>query len=379
VATKRKGNGEGSVTLRKDGRWVARFTAADGTRRPLYAKTRAEASRKLRAAMKQNDEGTLPVAGKRSVEQFLNAWLAGVESTLQPTTFRRYEQYMRNQAIPAIGKVQLKSLTPEHLTHLYKVHLDDGLSPTTVGHLHTALHTALSQAVKWNYVPRNVAGLAKKPKPARNEMKTLNEDEALRLLDAARADRFEALYVLALTTGLRQGELLALRWRDVHLDRAVLQVRGTLQPTREGLKIAAPKTKSSANERRLAPVAIDAIRRHKIAQNAERLRLGEAWEDNDFVFANEVGRPVSASNLRARSFIPLLKKAHVPTVRFHDLRHTAATLMLEKNVHPKIVSAMLGHSSIAITLDTYSHVTKTAYDQATASMEEIFGGGRRSS
>ena len=281
---------------------------------------------------------------------------------------------MRLQAIPEIGRVQLKALSPEHLNRLYATWAERGLSPTTLSHLHTVLHTALAQAVKWNYVPRNVTELVKKPKMAHREMAVLSRDQAQRLLETARGDRNEALYVVALSTGMRQGELLALRWKDVNLDRGTAQVVATLQPTPEGLRISEPKTKSSRRQVQLTPMAIDALRRHRTAQNTERLALGSAWEDNDLVFANAVGKPILASTLIRLSFAPLLKRAGLPRIRFHDLRHTAATLLLEQGVHPKMVSAMLGHSTIAITLDLYSHVTDTMHKDATAAMQNILTG-----
>ena len=168
--------------------------------------------------------------------------------------------------------------------------------------------------------------------------------------------------------------MLALRWPDVDLDACSLHVRGTMQRTKHGLRIESPKTAGSRRRVSLTRTAIEALRRHKAAQNVERLRCGAAWEDQGLVFANELGRPIEAGNLLRRSFWPLLTKAELPRIRFHDLRHTAATLMLMKGVHPKIASEMLGHSKIGITLDLYSHVTPTMQQQAADALEEVLGG-----
>ncbi len=195
-------------------------------------------------------------------------------------------------------------------------------------------------------------------------MQTLDVDQARQLLDAVRGDRFEALYVLALTTGLRQGELLALRWRDVDLGDGSLRVVGTLYRLGKGsLTIGPPKTAGSRRQVTLPSLAVDALGRHKDNQSAQRLLCGDAWEDHGLVFTNEVGRPMDATNLRRRYFQPLLERAGLPRIRFHDLRHTAATLLLSQDVHPKIVSERLGHSRVGITLDLYSHVTPTMQRQ----------------
>lgn len=177
--------------------------------------------------------------------------------------------------------------------------------------------------------------------------------------------------MVALTTGMRQGELLGLRWRDVDLDRAAVQIRGTMQATSEGLRFAETKTRGSRRQVYLTDRAVDALRQHRKRQAEERLRMGAAWEDNDLVFANQVGKPIPASNLLRRSFEPLLKRADLPRIRFHDLRHSAATLLLEQGIHPKIVSEMLGHTRISTTLDLYSHVTPTMQRQAVAAFEAL--------
>ena len=186
----------------------------------------------------------------------------------------------------------------------------------------------------------------------------LGEVVARRFLEAARGDRFEALYVLAITAGLRQGELLALRWRDVDLAGRTVRVTGSLQNLPgDGLTIVEPKTAGSRRNVSMGATATEALRRHRAGQAEERLSLGDAWDDHDLVFPNATGKPMNPSNLLIRSYRILLERAGVPRIRFHDLRHTAATLMLGRGVHPKIVSEMLGHSTVTITLDLYSHVT----------------------
>jgi integrase len=220
-------------------------------------------------------------------------------------------------------------------------------------------------------VARNVADLVTPPRAERHEMQTLSPEQARAFLEAAQGDRFHALYVLALSTGMRQGELLALRWHDVGLETSTVQVTGSLQQVNGGYVVTEPKTHSSRRRLVLTKSAIEALRLHRVAQAEERLRLGPAWEDNDLVFANEIGGFVDASNLVRRSFLPLLRRADLPRVRFHDLRHSAATLLLGRGVHPKVVAEMLGHSQISVTLDLYSHVTPTMQQEAASVMDAV--------
>ncbi len=186
-------------------------------------------------------------------------------------------------------------------------------------------------------------------------------------------DRLRPLYVLAVTTGMRLGELLALRWANVDLPNHRLSIRGTLTRGEDGLAVTETKS-GRARVVLLTAAAVDALHPHRTAQAAERLRAGTAWSDLDFVFTNELGRPLDPSNVRLRSFRPAVERAGLPRIRFHDLRHTAATLMLGEGVHPKVVSEMLGHAQIGITLDLYSHVTPTMQEAAVQALEALLGG-----
>ena len=375
-----RGRNEGSIYQRKDGRWAASITIGweNGKRRrkAFYGKTRAEVATKLTAALKAHQDG-LPLSRERKTcGQFLDGWIESVKPTLRPRTWTRYESLIRIHALPEIGRLPLAKIGPEHLERLYARLLVAGQSPASVRQLHAVLHGALKQAARWGLVGRNVADLVSAPRVPRHEIRALSPDEAKRLLDAAQGERLEAIYVIALTAGLRLGELLALRWADVDTDAGTLRVTGTLQRTRGCIEIAEPKTKQSRRRVELTTRAIDALRRHKAAQNAERLALGEAWLDRDLVFCNERGDYLNDSHLRRRSFLPLLERAGLPrTFRFHDLRHSAASLLLGMGTHPKIVSEMLGHSTISITLDLYSHVTPTMGREAAVAMDAALGGG----
>jgi integrase len=220
-----------------------------------------------------------------------------------------------------------------------------------------------------------VSEMADVPRMAEHELHVLDREQVRRLLETASGDRLEALYVLAISTGMRQGELLALRWSDVDLDQRTVRVRSTLQRTKEdGYILAAPKTKGSRRQITLSTTARDALRAHRARQAAERLAAGPAWLGKyDLVFLNSVGNPLDGMNLLHYHFYPLLNRAGLPRIRFHNLRHTAATLLLGRGVNPKIVSEMLGHASIGITLDIYSHVLPDMQAQAAAAMGAALG------
>ncbi len=370
----KRGNGEGSVTKRNDGRWMARYTvytAKGPKRRSVYGKTRKDAADKLAKALSDSAEGIVYEDDNMTMEEYLDRWLKGsVRGFVRKSTYDRDAYLVANHIKPTLGRIKLKKLSPAHVQGFYRDRLDTGLSPSTVHKIHAILHKALAQAVKWHMVPRNVTEATDPPKPAPKEMRPLSTEEVHKLLDTARGDRLEALYVLAVTTGMRQGELLALRWQDVDLESAALSVRRTL--TRDGgrFTIGEPKTKKSRRSIRLTTQAAQTLREHLSRQLRDIEMLGDRYEDKGLVFTTDTGSPIIPSNLRRRSFAPLLKKANLPSIRFHDLRHTCATLLLMKGVHPKFVQELLGHATIAITLDTYSHVMPGMGDATARAMED---------
>lgn len=325
---RRRGHNEGSIFQRKDGRWVARVDLGyqNGRRR------------------------------RRDM-------------------FVRYRELLTLHAIPTLGARPLARVTPQDLQALYTRKLEEGLAPRTVGHLHRVLHRALADALRWGLVARNVCDAVKPPKVQAQEMRALSPIEVRQLLAAAAGDPLQALYVLAVTLGLRQGELLGLRWADIDLDAGRLQVRRSIARLNgQGWLEQEPKSARSRRSVALTPLAVESLRWHRQQQLERRLKT-RAWEDNGFVFANEVGRPITPQNLTQRSFQPLLERAGLPRVRFHDLRHTAATLLLAEGVHPKVVQEMLGHSTVSLTLDVYSHVTPTLQSEAAKKMQAVLAGG----
>jgi integrase len=321
--------------------------------------------------MAERDGGLIFDTGNLTVGEYLNRWLeTSVKGNVRPRTLDSYRMHVRLHIMPSLGRVKLKALSPAHVQGLYRAKLDSGLAPSTVRYTHAVLNRALKQATKWGLVPRNAAEAADPPKLERVEMKTLTPIEVKTLLSAARGERLEALYVLAVYTGLRIGELLGLRWGDVDFDAGKMRVVRQLQRMRSGGGLVFSPTKTS-NRRtiRLTGTAVEALRRHRARQAEEKLGTGGLYQDQDLVFATGIGTPLDASNVMYRGFKPLLKRAGLRDIRFHDLRHTCATLMLSQGVNPKIVQELLGHATFSQTMDTYSHVMPDMQDKAAAALE----------
>jgi integrase len=381
---KKRGNGEGSISRRKSGGWMAQYTVytAEGRKRhTLYGKTRAEVSQKLTKAMAARDDGIVYSAGKLKVGEYLDSWLLNsVKGSVKETTYANYSYIARAHIIPVLGHVKLKSLTPTHVRCLYADKARTNLSAATVKKMHVVLRKALSQAVSDGLIPRNAADGVKPPRASApgEEIKPLDSEECSAFLEAARGERLEALYVLAAHCGLREGELLALRWEDLDLDAAkpALLVRRTLTRGEDGRGfVVGTSTKSGKGRRvRLTRRAVAVLKEHRKLQLEERMSLAGLWRDQDLVFPNEVGYLLNPSNLRNRSFRRIKKRSGVrEDLRFHDLRHTCATLLLREGVNVKVVSEMLGHASVLVTLNTYSHVLPDMQDSATDAMEAALG------
>jgi integrase len=374
----KRGNGEGSISRRKDGLYMARYTVqtADGPkRRTIYGKkgeSREDLAAKLTKAMADRDGGITYDAGKLTVEEHLLRWLSdSVRDTVRQRTYERYESIVRVHLIPAIGRIKLKTLTPAHVRALYRAKLDAGLAPRSVLHIHRTLSKALKQATDDGLIPRNAAGLVKPPRPRREEIQPLDSEQVRALFETARGDRLEALYVVAVTTGMRRGELQGLKWEDLDLEAGTLQVRRTLSEPKGGWIFEAPKS-GKGRSIRLTRRAMSALREHRKRQLEERMGKAGLWSDHGLVFPSAIGTPISGGNLN-RSFKVLLKRADLPAVRFHDLRHTCATLLLRQGVNPKFVQELLGHADISLTLNVYSHVLPDMGDAAAGAMDAALG------
>ena len=377
----KRGNGEGSISRRKNGAWRAEyvvFTAEGRKRKTIYGKTRAEVAKRLAKALSDREDGLFFDDEGLTVEGYLERWLKdSVRENVRPRTLSNYQLQVRRHIVPALGRIKLKSLSPAHVQSLYRQKLDSGLSSSSVRYIHAVLHRALKQALRWGLVPRNVADAVDIPKLVREEVRALSPEEARQLLETAReaGDRFEAIYVLALSCGLRRGELLGLKWTDLDLGpKATLRVARQLQRMRDGsgLKFTTPKS-GKGRAIRLPRRAVEALKAHRARQAEEKLKAGSLYQDEGLIFTTEVGTPLEPSNIDRRSFKPLLKKAGLPDIRFHDLRHTCATTLLKMGQHPKFVQDLLGHANISLTLDTYSHVLPGMGDGLADAMDDALG------
>jgi integrase len=270
--------------------------------------------------------------------------------------------------------VKLKDLNRAEVRRLYNQKAKE-LSPRSVDYVHATLQKALKQAVRDDLVPRNVAE-GERPHSTRRkkEAKSLSPTQVRALLCAASGTRYEALYVAAVHTGLRQGELLGLRWSDVDLEAGRLSVKRSLKVTADGQAFGAPKNQASRRSVPLNKTVVSALWAHKLRQYEERLSAPE-WHDHDLVFPNRVGRPTDHNNLYYREFKPLLKSAELGDqgFTFHSLRHTFATALLKRRQHPKIVQSLLGHASITQTMDTYSHLLEDIGGDAVDGLDDAFG------
>jgi integrase len=366
-----KGDG---ITKRKDGRFMARYTVQtpDGPKRkPIYGRKYKEVEKKLAEARGDAVRGLIFDADNLKLSEYLDRWLAdSVADTVRPTTFERYEQIVRVHIRPALGNLKLKNVTPAHVRGLYRDKLEVGLSPRTVQYIHVTLHKALKQALADGLIPRNATEAVRPPQIRKEEIRPLTAEQVKMLFTAGRDDRLESLYILAVHTGLRQGELLGLKWGDVDLEAGTLQVRRTLTTAKGGPVLSAPKNKGSRRTVKLSQTALETLKSHLERQLTEIDQAGDLWHEKGLIFATESGEFLNRHYITTHRFKPLLKRAGLPQIRFHDLRHTCATLVLLKNVNSKIVSEMLGHSSIAITLDTYSHVLPNMQNEAATAMED---------
>jgi integrase len=377
MARKRRGRGEGSIYQRADGTWCATFASGYDDqgrrkRRTIFAPTKEEVHKKLREAL--NKAATFSSAAPTTLKlgAFLDRWLEDTaKAVVRRTTFANYSRVVKNHIKPQLGGVSLGNLSPVHVQGLIAALQAKDKSAETIRLTYAVLRRALRQAVTWRLVPYNACYGVEAPRADKIEITVLDAAQASELLRAAKDDRLEALFVLAVTAGMRLGELFGLQWPDMDLAKATIMVRRTLSELDGELFTSEPKTAKGRRRIDLPKVAVDALWRHK------RRMLAEGFAAVEWVFCNSQGGPLRRSHFHANHFKPLLKKAKLPTIRFHDLRHTSATLLLSAGVHPKVVQERLGHSQISVTLDTYSHVLPTMQVEAASRLDEILVTPRR--
>lgn len=371
-----RANGEGSIYRRKDGRWAgaAYVLTPDGTRRrkTAYGKTRKEVSAKLAKMQESSRSGIAATPGRLTVKTFLESWMRDVqEPRLSPATYQTYEGYIRNHIVPALGSKPLGQLTASDLREFLGAKSREGKSAATVKQIHAIIRSALQHAMREDLVPRNVAKLVVVSNPARQEVEPLTPVEAKQLLRAAKGHDWEALWTLYIGLGLRRGEALGLRWGDVDLENGRLRVVQSLQRSRGELRLKSPKTDTSRRRVVVPSFCIDALRRHQSSERVKLASLGLPIDPTTLVFTSQAGTPIEPRNVN-RAFEALLKKAKLRRVKLHDLRHTCASLLLAEGVAPRVVMELLGHSAIAVTMNTYSHVIPALQDESAQRMDALF-------
>ncbi len=373
--SQKRGNGEGSIGQYR-GRWVARYTLSNGRRRSVYGTTRAEAAQKLAAAIRNRDAGVPVLDERTTLGKFLVQWLElSVKGRNRPSTQRSYDGHVRVHLIPALGSIPLARLSPADIERFMAAKLAVGLTPSTVVRIRATLRRALTVAFRQGLIVRNVAAMTDPPRVQPRQFTPLSREQAQAFLEAIRGHRLEALFVVALTSGLRRGELLGLMWESVDFSQRRITVCQALQRIDGEWLLIEPKSTKSQRTLTLPPIAMELLRTQRDWQTTMQAAANESWNEMGLVFTSVAGTPLDGSNI-TRVFQRMLKEAELPRVRFHDLRHTCASLLLAQGTHMRVIMEQLGHSQIGLTMNTYSHVMPEALNDAADLMQEILKGGQ---
>ncbi|BAU29001.1 site-specific recombinase XerD [Aneurinibacillus soli] len=318
-------------------------------------KTKKEAEKACAELILKIENGSYQAYSKDSFAEFMKQFMEMQKQSVRATTLETQTFMLEKHLLPAFGPILLRDIKPHHIQKFYTDKLEAGLSGSYVHTIHCLLNKALRIAYEWGLIEKNVATLVKPPRKSSKEMKVWNIDQIQHFLEVTKECRFHLAYLLGIWTGMRRGEILGLRWQDVDIENGILSVRQTIYRGAHKLIIQEPKTKGSRRTITFPTSVSTALRRHKLRQQEVKLRMGTRHQEHDLVIAHDIGTPVDPSEL-TRWFKHWTKKAELPSIRFHDLRHTHATILMQLGENPKIISERLGHNNISITLDTYSHV-----------------------
>ena len=351
-------------------------TLEDGGRKVIYARSRQAIAERLAAAVEARKRGALVSDERQTVAEYLEEWLRDTaRPRIRPSTFTSYESIVRKHIDPVLGRIPVRKLTPPEVQRWLNAKHAAGLNPKR---MHGVLRAALNQAVRFGVVPRNVATMVTPPRVPTYEIEPFSPDQVRTFLDELKGHRLEALYSVAVAMGLRQGEALGLRWEDVDLKAGTLRVRYALQRIEGKFELVEPKTRRSRRTLYLPAVTLASLKEHRARQAGDRLAAGPSWTDSGLVFTTPTGTPIDSKNLTL-SFQRFLKRIGLPKRRFHDLRHSCATLLLVQGVPARVVMETLGHSQINLTLNTYSHVPSELQREAAIRMNDFLTQSRSDS
>ncbi len=373
----RRGPNEGSIYLRQDGRWAGSvhigYEGGRRVRKHVLGHSRKEAADKLDGLLRAHKENRPIPDQRQKLGPFLRRWLDDVaKPTLRASTYASYNSIVTLHLIPGLGRIAIAKLAPAEVQAFLNAKLASGLSPRRVQYIHAVLRRALVTAERWGLASRNVARLVDAPRVPHHEIRPLDREQVRLLLDTAVDDRALGLYVTALGTGLRQGELLALCWTDVDLEVRRLEVRHTLGRVDGVLTLLEPKTARSRRTVVIPEFVVSALRAHRTRQRMDRLVAGSRWTDSGHVFTTTVGTPLDGASV-SHAFGRALERAGLPHSRFHDLRHAAATFLLAQGFTLEDVKNLLGHSSIVLTSNTYGHVLEQRQREVARGMDAALG------
>ena len=387
--SKRRGRNEGGIHHRADGRWEARLNlgSRDGKRirKSYFAATHDEVASLLAHAKSQHDRG-IPIPHSRiAVAGFLLGWLDTIKATVRPRTYESYELHVRHHINPEIGNIRLSALRPGHIRSLFRRKLASGLSPQSVVHMRTVLNTALRQAIGDRSLSWNPVSSVKRPKVRRRTYSPFTPEQARAFLAAAENTRLCTAFAIGLSLGLRRGEVLALRWCDIDLDALTIRVEQTIQRVRAkvagtaGFQVSEPKTDRSRRTLVRPAMLVPLLRRHRARQAQERLAAGTDWNDalGALLFTTPRGRPIEPRDVQAE-FKATLAAAGLPDMRLHDLRHAAATFLIAQGLPLRLVMEVLGHSTIALTANTYGHIERGMMADAASRMDALLASEKAS-
>ena len=351
----KRGNNEGTIYQLPSENWRAQIYI-NGQRLGKTKRSKFEAQKWLRDTLGKIDHGYTGHGANSIYEDFLNEWLTSKSNAIKKTTWSLYDSVIRNHINPILGKIKISDLSPQKIQTLYIQKEHDGVGKRTIRVVHTILNSSLKNAVKLGAIHTNPAEATNPPNYETPEMQSYSEHEITQLLLATKETSLEALIHLAITTGLRQSELLALKWTDIDWDRNTISIQRQLKRKYEKKDYYSSLiTKSGRRTISLGVNTIDKIRDHHQQQMIEKKEMGDRWEENELIFPSTIGTPMHQRNL-LRRFKNLIQESGLREIRFHDLRHTAASLMLNHGISPLIVAKRLGHSKVSITLDTYGHL-----------------------